>query len=57
MRVTVSLTKDEYERLGELARAERRPLRDQAAVLIAHGLNLKDRREEHRPTAIAAVAQ
>lgn len=34
----VPLTTDEFDRLRDLARAERRPLRDQAAVLLARAL-------------------
>ena len=38
MRITIDLRRDEYDRLQRLALAERRPMRDQAAVLIADGL-------------------
>jgi hypothetical protein len=38
MRITVSLREGEFERLAQLARAERRPVRDQAAVLLSRGL-------------------
>lgn len=34
----VPLTTDEFDRLRDLARAERRPLRDQAAMLLAQAL-------------------
>ena len=37
----VPLTTDEFDRLRDLARAERRPLRDQAAVLLAQALNIE----------------
>lgn len=37
----VPLTTDEYDRLCNLARAERRPLRDQAAVLLARALSFE----------------
>jgi hypothetical protein len=38
MRVFVDLTRDEFTRLIDLAEAERRPTRQQAAVLVARGL-------------------
>jgi hypothetical protein len=38
MRITVSLYRTEYDQLVELAKAERRPVRDQAAVVIAQKL-------------------
>lgn len=37
----VPLTPDEYDRLRDLARTERRPLRDQAAVLLARALSFE----------------
>lgn len=41
MRIFVPLTRDEWERLLELARAERRRPQEQAAVLIAASLTAK----------------
>jgi hypothetical protein len=38
MRITVNLRRDEFERLQQLALTQRRPLRDQAAVIIAEHL-------------------
>lgn len=38
MRITIDLRRDEYDRLYEAAKAERRPLRDQAAWLVAQAL-------------------
>ncbi len=35
MRITIDLRRDEYDRLSEIAKAERRPLRDQAAWIVA----------------------
>jgi hypothetical protein len=42
MRMYVALSVEEFDRLRESARAERRPLRDQAAVLISRALGLMD---------------
>ncbi len=39
MRITIDLRRDEYDRLSEVAKAERRPLRDQAAWIVAQALN------------------
>ncbi len=41
MRITVDLRRDEYERLQQLALVERRPLRDQAAILIERALETR----------------
>jgi hypothetical protein len=38
MRITIDLRRDEYDRLSEIAKAERRPLRDQAAWIVATAL-------------------
>ena len=38
MRITIDLRRDEYDRLYEIARSERRPLRDQAAWIVAKEL-------------------
>jgi len=38
MRITVSLHESEFQQLQRVAFAERRPVRDQAAVLIERGL-------------------
>jgi hypothetical protein len=42
MRMYVPLSVEEFNRLIESARAERRPPREQAAVLIARALGLMD---------------
>jgi hypothetical protein len=39
MRITIDLRREEYDRLYEVAKAERRPLRDQAAWIVAQALN------------------
>jgi hypothetical protein len=54
MRITVDLRRDEYDRLQRLALAERRPLRDQAAVIIAERLEARPAPE--RKTAAPAGA-
>ena len=38
MRITINLHVNEYDQLAKVAQAERRPLRDQAAWLIAQSL-------------------
>jgi hypothetical protein len=38
MRITIALKRDEYDRLSEIARAERRPMRDQAAWIVARAV-------------------
>ena len=40
MRLFVSLTRDEFDRLREVARSERRRPQDQAAVLLVQSLDL-----------------
>jgi hypothetical protein len=45
MRITIDLTRKEYDRLSEIAKAERRPLRDQAAWLVAGALKTSTPKE------------
>jgi hypothetical protein len=39
MRLSILLTHDEFERLQQIASAERRPVQDQAALLLARSLD------------------
>ena len=38
MRITIDLTRREYDALSHIAKSERRPLRDQAAYFVAERL-------------------
>lgn len=51
MRLFMNLTKDEWDRLSALAQAERRPLREQAALLVADGLKRQTKRVSRRTQA------
>ncbi|HEV2124942.1 MAG TPA: hypothetical protein VGW38_19510 [Chloroflexota bacterium] len=46
MRITIDLRRDEYDRLSEIAKAERRPLRDQAAWIVATALQTTPKNQE-----------
>ena len=46
MRITIDLRRDEYDRLSEIAKAERRPLRDQAAVFVANALKSNSQKKQ-----------
>jgi len=45
MRITIDLRRDEYDRLSEMAKSERRPLRDQAAQIVAERLSAPSNQE------------
>jgi len=53
VRIYVPLKRAEYDRLIALADAERRPIRDQAALLVVRGLPARDNDE----TAATAVGE
>jgi predicted transcriptional regulator len=52
MRITIDLTRSEYDRLQQIARGERRPLRDQAAWAVAQYVNQRSKEDanEHAAT-------
>jgi hypothetical protein len=51
MRITIDLRRDEYDRLSEIAKAERRPLRDQAAWIVADALKSTSPKERMVPVS------
>ena len=55
MRLFVSLTREEFDALAELARAERRRPQDQAAALLARALGGRARAGVERPAGPMAT--
>jgi hypothetical protein len=49
MRITIDLRKTEYDRLAEVAKAERRPLRDQAAWIVANAISKENKEAAMTP--------
>lgn len=56
-RLSILLTVDEGDRLGELARAERRTPQDQASLLVARALTPTDGIGPGRLSPLEAVAE
>jgi hypothetical protein len=56
MRLYVPLTLAEFDQLRDVAAAERRPLRDQAAVLLAKALKCHERAQRAARTPRTAAS-